>query len=461
MASRWTTLTALAGLGAWVVFTLITWLGNAPLGHDESQYAIAARDVLAGDELRWFYLSRGMNGVAAPGIWLGGSEAAMRFLPFLFGIGFVLATYWVARRVVGAVSAAWALVVLASSRGIVRLGTDLLSDTPAAACLLGAFAIIVDEVDREDGPRWRLLWAAPLLAAALYIRYGSAVFIAVIVVASIIVGARTMVRRIAPVLATAVLFLVLLIPHFWEANRVAGGPLGILLASRGVPQQDGILDGLRTYLTSNPFRYYGLLTPFVLVAGVVALRIRNRRRLLAWLVGIGAFIGMGLTTHGMLRYILFPVAILVVLGTDQLRTWLAPLPRAVKALVVALLAVAYFLAIIRQPHADDSRRFRMRGTLAAARAIRADAQGRPCTVIGYHFTQLEWYSGCRAPLILDGNSAAEAHARGDLVYLVRDYTPTWVPAWQPMFTDYPGTFRHILALPAVTEVVHLSASRTR
>src|SRR5688572_28308984 len=105
------------------------------MGHDESQYAIAARDALAGDAPRWFYLSRGMTVVAAPGLWLGASELALRFVPLLLGVGFVLATWTLARRVVGATAAAWALVVLAGTRCVVRWSTELLSDVPAAACL--------------------------------------------------------------------------------------------------------------------------------------------------------------------------------------------------------------------------------------------------------------------------------------------------------------------------------------
>ena len=38
-----------------------------------------------------------------------------------------------------------------------------------AAALLAALAVIVDEIDREAGPRWRLMGAAPLLAAAFYL----------------------------------------------------------------------------------------------------------------------------------------------------------------------------------------------------------------------------------------------------------------------------------------------------
>ncbi len=429
----------------------ITWSVATPLGHDESQYAIAATETLAGEPARWFYLSRGMNAVAIPGVLLGGSELALRLLPMLLGVGFVLATYLLGRRAVGPLAAAWAIVMLACSRNAVRLGTDLLSDIPAAACLLAALALIVDEVDRPEGVRWRIVALAPLFAAAFYVRYGSVIPIAVIVGASILVGARTLARRPLPVLVTAALFLVLLVPHFLEARALSGSVLGILRWSREVPNDLAAESGLITYLTSNPIKYYGMLTPFVLVAGVLAgvpaLLARDRRRLLGWVTGIGTFVAMGLTTHGMFRYILVPVAIMLVLGTDLILRGFARLPtvarRYVGVAIVVALAWVWFLTVRRQFTADDFREYRMRGTLAAVHVIRNDAHGAPCIVIGAHNTQLEWYSGCRAPLILDGDSARDAQKHGKRVYVVFDYTPTWSKRWAPDLASMPGT-PHIL-----------------
>ena len=96
---------ALAGFGAWLVFAIYTWAGAAPLGHDESQYAIATRAALDGEPVRWFYLSRGMLVIGAPGIWLGETERALRLFPLVIGVGFVAATWLFARRTVGAISA--------------------------------------------------------------------------------------------------------------------------------------------------------------------------------------------------------------------------------------------------------------------------------------------------------------------------------------------------------------------
>jgi 4-amino-4-deoxy-L-arabinose transferase-like glycosyltransferase len=401
-----------------------------------------------------------MNAIAAPGIWLGDTERALRVIPLVLGVGFVLATWLLARRTVGAVGAAWAVVVLAGSRSVVRLSTDLLSDVPAAACLIAALAVIVDEVDRADGPRWRIVLAAPLLAAALYVRYGSAVPIAVIVVAALAVGARTLARRPLPVIATAILFVALLVPHFVQARAATGSALGILLASRGVPQQEYLAQGLVTYLTSNPFQFYGTLTPIAMVAGVTALRVREPRRLLVWLVAVGSLVAIGLTTHAQARYILVSIALLVVLGVDQILRGLSALPprarRVASFAIVGALVAVWLLLLVKQRRIDENRRHAMRGTLAAAQAIRADAHGERCAVVGYHSTQLEWYSGCHVPLVMDPGTAAALLAAGERVYVVRDYTPTWVPAPQPVFAEMPGVPQLLLERPGVVEVIRLA-----
>lgn len=435
MRSRWSGIVTLVGVGAWLVVALAGWWSNAPLGHDEAQYAISTRESIAGGELRWFYLSSGMHAIARPGIWLGGSELALRFMPLLLGVGFVLAAWSVARRCVSPLSAGIALLVLAGTRGVARYSSDLLSDLPSAAAMLAALAVILDEVDRETGPRWRIVIAAPLLASAIYVRYGSVVPVAVIVVATLAVGARVVVRRPWPVIATAGLFIALLVPHFVQATALTGSPLGILLASSSVPQERYFAEGLVSYLTHQPFKLYGLLAPIAMLAGVVSVRRHDRRRLLAWIVAVASLVALGIVTHAQSRYVLLSIAILVALGVEQIRDWLAMLPaqigRAAGVVLLGATVIVWLLMVRSQYRAPDVRRVGARGTLTAAAVIRRDAGGAPCMVLGYHYTQLEWYSGCRAPLVMSEGEARGALARGERVYLVRDYLPSWASAPQP------------------------------
>ncbi|HRC54941.1 MAG TPA: sulfite exporter TauE/SafE family protein [Kofleriaceae bacterium] len=269
------------GVAVWVVSGVIWWLSAAPLGHDEAQYAMAFQHLLSGEPPRWVYLSKGMHAVAGPGVLLGGGELALRVAPLLCGLGFLLAAAHLAWRVFGATTAAWTVVVLASAKPVVRRSVELLSDFPSTAALLAGTTVVVMEVvqpSRPTGPSWRLLWAAPLFAAAFYLRYGSCVPIAIVGVAALVAGWRA-VRRPVPVAAAAVLLALLLLPHFWDSLATLGSPLAVLLESQRVPQAE--VSGLRTYLTSDPVAFYGRAVAPLLVLGALLpgwLALRRWRR---------------------------------------------------------------------------------------------------------------------------------------------------------------------------------------
>jgi hypothetical protein len=401
LGTRLTALLLVAGLVAWTASTAIAWLAGPPLGHDEAQYTLDGKDLLEGREPRWFYLSPGTSLLAVPGILAGGGEIALRLPAFVLGIGFVLATAALAWRCFGAATAGWVVAVLAGMRSYARLGGELLSDLPATACLLAATAVLAVEVTREEGPRWRTLLAAPLLAAALYLRYGSCVPIAILGAASLGFGLRSIARRPAPVVAAAALFLLLLAPHAWRAIETTGSPLGILLDSKSVTPRDGLADGLVAYVTVNPFLAYGALAPPLLLAGLLAIaRFRERRTALLWTIAVTDIVAIGLISQAQIRYIAYGTALLVVLGVDVLRRWIeARAPRARTALGAAAavaIAASWVLVARAQLRMPARRIATTRSTLDAAAAIRADAAGAPCQLVGRDYTQLEWYSGCRS-----------------------------------------------------------------
>lgn len=390
-------LIAAAGLVAWIASAAIVWLGGSPLGHDEAQYVLDARDWLAGAEPRWFYLSSGMRYVTAVGLQLGGGEVALRFPTFVLGIAFVLTAAALAWRIYGPMTAAWVIGVLAGLRCVMQLSAELLSDLPATAFLLAGTLVLADEIlRRDDGPRWRVIGAAPLFAAALYLRYASCVPIAIVGVAVAALGWRRIARAPAPVAATVAAFALMLVPHFLSAMRDTGSPLGILLASKGVPGQTWIAEGLATYLTSNPFRYYGVLAPPILLAGLAAPALmRDRPTLLLWSAGVGDIVALGLISHAQPRYIFFGIALLAILGVEVLRRAIAE--RRIAAIVAGVaVALATVLVMRQQLHRADYRAETTTDTRRAAEVIRADAAGARCYVIGDQYTQLEHYSGCEA-----------------------------------------------------------------
>ena len=429
-----------AGLLFWIINAAIVWLSAAPLGHDEAQYALSAHDLLVGDEPRWFYVSSGMSVVAAIGETLGHGEVALRFPAFVLGIGFVLAAAGLAWRVYGAMTAAWVVVVLAGLRSIAGMSSDLLTDLPSTALLLAGSLVMIGEVlgEEEDAaPRWRVVFAAPLLAAALYVRYASCIPIALIGVGTLVVGLPQIRRRPLPIVVTAAAFVLLLVPHLVQANHETGSPLGILLASKDVPGRTWFAQGLATYTTSNPVRYYGLLAPPILLAGLAAItRVRHRPTMLLWLIAVSDIVVLGLISHAQPRYIFFGVTLLVILGVEQIRRWVGP--RRWGAVVAAVAVLASCLLMLRtQVMRSERKRETASAAYTAASVIRTDAHGRRCYVIGDAFAQLEWYSGCR------GSSWPwDEREETEPVYVV--HTPSTLPV------PTRGDPHVLLARPAVT-----------
>ena len=436
-------LIAAAGLVAWIAIAAIIWLGGSTLGHDESQYVLDARDWLAGNEPRWFYLSSGMRYVTAAGLLFGDGEVALRFPTFVLGIAMVLAAAALAWRFYGAMTAAWVIGVLAGLRCMTQLSAELLSDVPATAFLLAGTLVLADEtIRRDDGPRWRVMAAAPLFAAALYLRYASCVPIAIVGLAVAAIGGRRIIRAPVPIAATVALFALLLVPHFLSAMRETGSPLGILLASKGVPGQTWFAEGLVTYVTSNPMRYYGVLAAPILLAGLAApLVMRDRPTLLLWLAGVGDIVALGLISHAQPRYIFFGIALLVILGVEVFRRLIDGRRAAAMAAGVAV-ALAIVLVIRQQLHRREYRAATTARTLRAADAIRRDAAGARCYVIGDQYTQLELYSGCQSSgwpwdeqgkakiYMVQRDQAPPAASRGKMHFLV-DEPELRVTRWDP------------------------------
>lgn len=399
------------GLAGWLASAVLLW--SAPvLGHDEAQYAIAAHDWLAGNPVRWVYLSYGMNLVAAPGVLAGGGEQALRVLPLLLGVGFLVAGAHLARKVTSARTAAWLVATFAGTLSIAKRSSELLSDLPAAACLLVALALIVDELDRDTGPRWRVVFTAPLFAAAFYLRYGSCIPIAMIGLAAIAFGWRSIARRPLPALATVALLTALLVPHLAYAIRETGKPLGIMLESTTVIGS-GIGASLVVYLTSNPFAYYGFTAP-ILAGGIASIiQIRDRRRAFLWTVALLDLVAVGLTPTPQARYIVTAMVLFGMLGIDAIDHLLASRPPRVRVAVAALAGIALLASwaetIIAVHRLASTSSERYAPTLLAASAIRRDTAGQPCEVICRHTTQLAWYSGCANALDASPESIRRAH----------------------------------------------------
>ena len=387
----------IASLVVWIVCVVLSLLVSAPLTHDEAAYALLARD---GHE-QWLYRPIGLVAIGKLGIALGGSDLAMRAASAVLSITLIVAVAALGKRL-GPWTGAWSAALIAGTHAFVLRGFQLLNDVPATACLLGAAVIMLDELDRDGGPSYRLVTAAPLLACALYLRYGSVLTIGILGITAAVLWWRSICLRPGPVVLTVALFVILLAPFFAYSARVTGSATGILALSREVATYP-MGYGLARFVLSNPFVFYGALAPPVMLAGLAGLVRARRPHVFLALVAIAQIVSLGLFSEGSARFVFLAVVFLVVLGVDALAHVLAGRRRLIRIAggVVVLAWLGMIAAVIPvQRHVAA----KLRDMTAASRAIRADAADRPCVVLAYAVTQLMWYSRC---LGLQPNTAKE------------------------------------------------------
>jgi hypothetical protein len=201
---------------------------------------------------------------------------------------------------------------------------------------------------------------------------------------------RAVLRRPWRVLAMVGVLALLIVPHVVRSLDVTGSLLGVLEVSAGMPRRAYVGEGLITYLTSNPFMFYGFLVAPVMVAGLIgALGTRRKGPRYLAVIAIGQIVALGLESHGQPRYVFVATALLVVLGVATLQRLARP------RLALALVAMSWLGVAIAAPlycrHLDDSRA----PILDAAGVLRVASAGRPCVAVALIVPQLMWYSPCR------------------------------------------------------------------
>lgn len=411
----------------WIAIAILGVASGHSLGHDEAAYAVLARD---GHDA-WIYRSDGMVAIAQLGLLWGGAEWQLRVLPALLGAGSLCAVYLVGKVALSAQTAAWAALVLAGASPMALRASALLSDLPSMGCLLGGMAVLLAELRRAErgddqgssrGLRWQILWAAPLFAASFYIRYGSAPTVMIIALLPVVVWWPILWRRPAPFLTMLALLGSFVAPHLLRSLWATGSPLGILEMSAEVSGRAYVGDGLVTYLTSNPFLYYGVLVAPLMILGLARPFWRGRQgaspetsrrswdaRIAVYLalVAVAQLVVLGLQSHAEARYVYVASSSLVLLGVDLLRRSALARPRAAMGALVIAGAAWALTALMSWPHfsrLDEDRA----AIVATARAMRSHAAGEGCTAISRKAPQLVWYSGC-APLTIPRGDHSEDH----------------------------------------------------
>lgn len=450
--TRWTFEQRLlaAAVLAWAAVAVVNLATDPLLGYDEAAFAALAR---GDDTPNWLYRSRGVIALARFGVALGGDAWLVR-LPFaLLCLGLPLAAYALGRAAFGPRTGGWAAAVLATGHQMLGRNAHVLGDLPAAIGVVAGLAIVVGELSREAGPRRRLLLAAPAFAFAFYMRYGSAPVIALAVGLAPLVWFRGVRRAPGLVLATGALLALLLVPHALHALDETGSALGVLRFSAGVPRRAYVGEGLVTYVTANPFLYYGVLVAPCVVAGLAGLALRRRAPAYLALVALGQILAIGLQSHAQPRYVFVAVAILAVVGVGTLG---ALVPRASWRLALGALAVAWLAGgwlVVRGNRHDTAHHAAFR---AAGEAVRRDTGGRPCIVLATSLPQVLWYAGCGAGRwYYDVDAAALSPARARYVVEVPGgygFDPQWA-------TDHGVTLHAVPTGDARAHVWRVERSR--
>lgn len=411
---RWAIAALVAGLVAGVA-----WVASepTPLGHDESVYALWARHWLEDTP------ATGVHAHRAPGVpamlavvqALGfDGEPELRAVGVAAGGVLVAATWALGRMMAGPVPGLVAAGVVASSPRVIDESARALTDVPAAALVVALIALLWWQLERAPGPSWWLAAAAPLAAAAFYVRYAAVLPLGLLIVAALALWWPRVRAHARVVLATAGLGVALLVPYLAQATLVHGSPIAPLLAGRADTDQPvgAAADGLVQLVIELSFATAGPVWAVALVVGTVlgawrAVAAWRRGRLdragrapvLLLVMGWGQLLITAAVQEPIPRYLLVAVALVAILAAIEGWAWLCH-PRVSEAWRRGVIVVgAAVLATYAAAGVGYARLNRVEQTaqLKPLRAAASSLEGdQPCAVATGRVPQWTWYSKCAA-----------------------------------------------------------------
>ncbi|HLW17454.1 MAG TPA: glycosyltransferase family 39 protein [Actinomycetota bacterium] len=360
-----------------------------PFENDESVYATQARAWAAGGPITGVGLQRApLLPAIGTILYKAGARAEwpFRLVGLLSGVAAVLLTWGLARAVAGPTAGLTAAALFASVPNVQQRSAQFMTDVPATALML-AFALIVWRNRERAGPS--LLVAAPIAAAAVYLRYAS--ILPIVVVAAVALGLwhRGLLRDRRLAAGTLGLFGALLIPHIVRAIDATGRPWGLVTFTAGYAGRRYFGQGLVQYLAWWPYTLAGPIAAIGMTAGIfAAARRRSQAAIFLVVCALLDIVLIGLTDHGEPRFVFFPVALLCIGGAIAISEAVGA--RRVAAVIVAGAVVA--AGITTALHTSSARTHRIAPVLAG-RIVRAHAH-LPCTVHSVEIVETTWYSGC-------------------------------------------------------------------
>jgi len=406
-------------------------LDGGTLGHDESAYALKARQWLEGTPgTGWSpHRATGMSVYGYAVLAMGGAEPGLRMLGLGATIALASGAWALAKRLADVKVAFFASIAVVAGPAVLFRGTEYLSDLPAAALLVFCMVVVWREFEDRELPGWRILWVLPLAWGAFYLRYQSALSLALLGIIMVALWWPKIRRRPAPVLMLVGLGLVGLIPHFKHSIDLRGTPWGILLNTSGAVRAY-VGEGLVDYASQIAWDIAGYVGPVALIAAVVGVVVsrgdRNalRRYLFLLVPAVAQVLVLGLISHGEPRFIFFPLALIVMAGIvaiDALlkvagTTWREPVVLAFSVLLVGSLAISASQA--RESVA--SRVASNEPVELAAVEVAGIAGDLSCGVLTSYSPQITFYSGCFTEVfgVRPGPEESVEHLRGDAKFMV-------------------------------------------
>jgi hypothetical protein len=384
-----------------------------PLGYDEAVYATAARAWVADGPATGVgeWRPAGMKPYAAPGVLLGGGPVALRVLPAVVAIAFVLLACGFATAIGNRAAGVLLALAFMTWWTFIHRAEQLLNDIPAALCCLGLSWILLNTLRRESPSGYgRILAMGVLAACAFWLRYGAVIHLTSILVAHLVTQPRLVwQRRREMAYLAAVIALLIVLPLSVYSQQRTGSPTGILTASEAAAGNRAPGSGLVFYgahwLLDIAGPIMGGLTVVGMFGGIRALVIRDSSSPLGplTLAALLQVVWLGVTAHGEPRYVFLAVTMLaicgaVVIGRAISRGRVGLMRVAVAAYATSCFAgailVAWFL------HASADRAVEKGAPLqVAATAIREDADGLPCRVFTGEVGPVTWYSRCESVAI--------------------------------------------------------------
>lgn len=404
-----------------VAAALVPLVANGEtLGHDESAYALKAVAWLEGAPDTGWTIHRGpaLSGFAYFVLGADGSEAALRTVGLVSLIGLALATWRLGWRMFAGSVGAFAALVVVAGPAILRRSTEFLTDIPAAALLMVCMVVLWREFADKAQPSYALAWLLPFAWGAFYLRYQSILALGLIGLTVLILFWSKVRARPGPLVATASIGAVGLIPHFAYSIQTTGSPIGILLFTGRVAGREFLGEGIIDYALLSVWPLMGLVgIPAIVLFLIWVINswsepTRRKKALFLAVPAIGQVLALGIVSHGEARFVFFPMALTAVGAVAGVAHWLSLRDSRIRSAtavgLVALLFGSIALSVDSARSSVDRRINSNEPVELSAELIEAESGRQSCAVMTSYTPQVTFYSGCWTGRFRVGLDPAEA-----------------------------------------------------